>query len=127
MKYYNLYINFENNIDTYNAVKDLLKVVPKENTPTKFNKNLFDLWWYQVKEKEDDPTFDFINIFLDILEPNFDKLLQLGIDKSNILIWLVYEYDEQCSMEFHPEEMKRLGESGIHFNIDCHKIEKSNA
>ena len=29
------------------------------------------------------------------------------------------EYDQQCGMEFHPQEMVRLGQNGIHLNIDC--------
>ena len=46
--------------------------------------------------------------------------LYLGMytDTHKILFWMLYEYDQQCSMEFHSQEMKRLGESGIHLNID---------
>ena len=124
MKYYNLYINFENSVDTYNAVKEIFQIEPQKNTPTKFNQNLFDKWWYQAVQKETDASSDFINFFLDLLEPNFEKLSQLGISKSDIIIWMVYEYDKQCSMEFHPQEMKRLGENGISFNIDCYAIKK---
>ncbi len=119
MKYYNLYINFEDSFETYNAVTKIMGVIPAKNSPSKFRASLYDTWWYQVVEKESDSSFDFINVFLDLIEPNFNKLAELNIKKSDILIWLVYEYGKQCSMEFHPQEMKRLGESGIVFNIDC--------
>lgn len=69
---------------------------------------------------------DFINVLLDILEPNFSKLKVLGIEKHDILLWLVYEYQHQCAMSFHPEEMERLGKSGIALNIDCHERLKKN-
>lgn len=32
---------------------------------------------------------------------------------------MLYEYDQQFGMEFHPQEMERLGQNGIHLNIDC--------
>lgn len=79
------------------------------------------MWFYRVTEDEEGPSFDFINNFLDIIEPNYTELTKLGVTKDDILFWLVYEYDQQCAMEFHPQEMKRLGESGIGLNIDCHQ------
>ena len=119
MKYYNLYIHLENSSETYEAITEIIGVNPTKTSPSKFDTNAFDTWWYQVIESEHDSSIDFINIFLDLIEPNFDKLANLGIQKSNILIWLVYEYDKQCSLEFHPQEMKRIGELGIGLNIDC--------
>lgn len=29
--------------------------------------------------------------------------------------------DQQCGMEFHPQQIKRLGESGIVMCIDCYQ------
>ena len=124
MKYYNLYINFKDSSDTYHAITEIFGVKPTEQAPSKFETNQFDSWWHQVVENEADSTFDFINVFLDMIEPNLDKLAVLGIKKSDILFWLVNEYDKQCSMEFHPQEMKRLGESGIGFNIDCFELKE---
>jgi len=72
-----------------------------------------------VDEDDEAPYFDFINVFLDALEPKIDELLKLGVTKDDITFWLLYEYDQQCGMEFHPQEMKRLGESGIVLCIDC--------
>lgn len=81
--------------------------------------NPYVLWTYSVDESELDEYYDFINSFLDILEPKFRDLEKLGVTKDNILFWLLYEYDQQCAMEFHPNEMVRLGQYGIHLNIDC--------
>jgi len=41
------------------------------------------------------------------------------VARNEILFWMLYEYDQQCGMEFHPQEIIRLGQSGIHLNIDC--------
>lgn len=82
------------------------------------------MWTYTVDTDDEEPYFDFINKFLDILEPKFNELNELGIDKSNITFWLLYEYDQQCGLEFHPQEMKRLGESGIVLCIDCWQLDK---
>ena len=80
------------------------------------------IWTYAFDEEYEAPNYDFINQFLNIIEPHFIELQNIGINKQDILIWLNYEYDQQCAMEFHPEEMKRLGESGIVMNIDCFQI-----
>jgi hypothetical protein len=122
MKYYKLFIHFESNIETYNAISEILELKPAENEPSKFSSEIPDLWFYMVEENEEEgSSFDFINKFLDLIEPNYTKLSRLGVTKKDILFWLVYEYDQQCSMEFHAQEMLRLGKSGIHLNIDCHQ------
>lgn len=120
MKYYNLYIDFEPSWNTYNKITDILNLKPFKHAKSKFDKNdAPSTWHYQLVENEVDQPIDFINYFLDILDPNFSKLKLLGIGKSNILFWLVYEYQHQCSMEFHAQEMNRLGKTGIGLNIDC--------
>lgn len=119
MKYYQLLIDTDNNPDTYNSVTELLKLQPTENEKDKISKERFCTWMYMVIETDTDQSFDFIRNFLDILEPKFGELETLGITRDKILFWMLYEYDHQCGMEFHPQEMKRLGQSGIHLNIDC--------
>ncbi|GAA3768511.1 hypothetical protein [Flavobacterium ginsengiterrae] len=115
MKFHNLYIDTNNSLEIYQKITDLLGVEPSEKEEG------FDIWTYQIVTDENDKYFDFINVFLDILEPNFEKLNDLNISKDDIMIWLFYEYNQQCSVSFSPQEMKRLGESGIAFNIDCIK------
>jgi hypothetical protein len=53
-----------------------------------------------VTETDTDPYFDFINSFLDLLEPKFADLEKLGVTKDKILFWLLYEYDQQCGWNF---------------------------
>jgi len=53
------------------------------------------------------------------LEGKYDLLSKRGIEKPYISIFMLYEYDGQCNMEFRPEDMKRIGEHGIGFCISC--------
>ncbi len=123
MKYYNLHIDFESSWDTYNQLTNLLGVTPQKYQKTRFYKSDEpSIWTYQIEREDEEEYFDFINLFIDMVEPKFDELLKLGIDKENILIWLVYVYTEQCALGFSPDEMKRIGDTGISFNIDCHEI-----
>jgi hypothetical protein len=119
MKYYKLSIDTENSADTLNSVTNLLGLKPTETEDDKSSTDRYSSWMYMVTENDTDPCFDFINAFLDILEPKFSDLEKLGVTRDKILFWMLYEYDQQCAMEFHPQEMARLGQSGIHLNIDC--------
>ncbi len=119
MKYYQLFIDTDNNSDTYNSVTKLLGLQPTETEKNKLSEDRYSSWMYMVTETETDPYYDFINNFLDILEPKFGNLEKLGVTRDKILFWMLYEYDQQCGMEFHPQEMARLGQSRIHLNIDC--------
>ena len=122
MKYYQLFIDTENSAETFNSVTNLLGLKPTENETDKASTDRYSSWMYMVTENDTDPYFDFINSFLDILEPKFSELEKLGVTKDKILFWMLYEYDQQCAMEFQPQEMERLGQSGIHLNIDCWKL-----
>lgn len=113
MKFHDLNIATDGTFGTYQKITNLLKVIPKEE------KEEFSIWTYQIVTNENDEYFDFVNVFLDLLQPNFEALKNLGINIEDINIWLFYEYNKQCSMSFKAQEMKRLGESGISFNIDC--------
>jgi hypothetical protein len=117
MKYYQLFIDTDNNSDTYKSVTELLGLQPTESEKDMLSKDRYSTWMYMVEETE--TNFDFINEFLDILEPKFKELEKLGVTRDKILFWLLNEYDQQCTMEFHSQEMIRLGQSGIHLNIDC--------
>jgi len=119
MKYYKLLIDTDNNAETYNRVSELLGLQPTESENDKASNVRYSTWTYMVTETETAPYFDFINIFLDILEPKFPDLEKIGVSRDKILFWKLYEYDQQCGMEFHPQEMERLGQNGIHLNIDC--------
>lgn len=80
-----------------------------------------DTWGYKLNI-EDDAYVNFIDIFLNILEGKYDKLYAIGIARDNISIWMIYEYEEQCNMEFLPSDMKKLGDNGITFCVSCYDI-----
>jgi hypothetical protein len=126
MKYYNLHIDFEPSWETYNKVTAILGKTPQKHEKAKFDTSEVPAgWWFQITENEETiESIDFINGFMDLLEPNFSDLEKLGIQRDNILIWLVYEYQHQCALGFDPLELERLGKNGIALNVDCHERKK---
>jgi hypothetical protein len=122
LKYYSLHIDFPDSQTTFDKVSNILEVDPLPHTPSKLFPSVNpNAWQYLLQENESkhEPCVDFINIFLDILEPKLHLLKEIGITSKNILFWLNYEFQEQCALSFPPQEMERLGKSGIHLNIDC--------
>jgi len=116
--YYKLQIAFDPSIQTFNKLTDILGVQPIDNL-FNFPNNIPASWAYEVIDDKTDEYYDFINIFLDILETKYSELEKLNIKRSDISIWLLYEYDQQCNMEFDPQRLKRLGDNGISFCISC--------
>lgn len=94
--------------------KSILEIIKKK--PTLIDDNQWEL---ELVENENDSYVDFINIFMDILDRNFSSLEKIGIYREDISIWLYYEYDEQCNLEFLPAQMKRIGDNGISLCISC--------
>ena len=119
MKYYRLHIDSKNSFEIYSKITEILGVKPTEFESKNNLTDLYSLWTYCVDEEDEAPYYDFINNFLNIIEPKFAELKTIGIKKKHITFWMNYEYDQQCGMEFHPKEMKRLGKSGIVMCIDC--------
>ena len=99
--------------EKYNIINTLLSVSP---TSTKS--------YWELSLNENSYLYNkSIIYFLDLLEPNLEKLIQNGLNNENISIWYLYEYDEQCNLEFQPNELKRLGDAGITLCISCWKRE----
>lgn len=84
--------------------------------------NCQPFWKLQLIQKEEDEYINFIDYFLSVLEGKYDRLKEIGITRNDISIWILYEYEGQCNMEFSPDEMKRLGEEGITLCISCWEI-----
>ena len=76
-------------------------------------------WRCEIKRTEDSECFDFISFFSSMLKDNFKNLRTFGIKKEDITIWLLYEYDQQCNMEFSKHQLKKLASLGITFCISC--------
>ena len=69
---------------------------------------------------QSDENFSGILVyFLSLLEGKYEKLESIGISREDISIWVLYEYEGQCNMEYDPVSMKKLGESGILLCISC--------
>ncbi len=113
-----LEISFIPDVETYNSITKILGIEPIKE-PGKSLETIPVVWIYKVVTTDQDPFFDSINTFLDILENKYESLSQIGIQRSNILIWYLYEYDQQCNMEFDPIQLKRLGDNGIKLCISC--------
>lgn len=79
----------------------------------------FGNWELILTQKDSDPYIDFVDEFLNLLADKYDQLSEIGIEKENITVWVLYEYDQECNLEFSPEQMKRLGENGITLCISC--------
>lgn len=109
MKYHSINIYTDDTVETYDKITSLLGVQPVEVDLNSKFRSAYSLWTYEVATAEEDPYFDFINNFLDILEAKFADLEKFGVERKHITFWLLYEYDQQCGLEFHSPEMKRLG------------------
>ncbi len=77
-------------------------------------------WGYKLIVKDNAYT-NFIDHFLGILEGKYDKLQSIGIAREDISIWMIYEYEDQCNMEFIPSDMKKLGDNGITLCVSCYE------
>lgn len=97
-----------------NEISKLLKI-----QATDCSKNI---WHLEIEEKENEPYFDFINHFLDLLDDKYNLLNIIGIKKEDISIWLLYPYKTQCNLEFLPKDLNRIGSKGISLCISCWSI-----
>lgn len=116
--YDSLQINFTPSLETYNLITEIIGVIPIDKD-FKNNQDIPNTWTCQIIVEQNDPFFDFINGFLNLLENKYDKLADIGINRIDISIWYLYEYDQQCNMEFDPIRLKRLGENEITLCISC--------
>lgn len=82
----------------------------------KFSENI---WSLEIIENENDPYFDFINHFLNLLDNKYDLLNNIGVARTDISIWLLYTYDSQCNLEFLPKDLSRIGSEEISLSISC--------
>lgn len=78
-----------------------------------------EIGWSLIIE-EDSPKFtSALNLFIDLITENLNELNEIGISMDMITFWYMYEYEQQCNMEFWPDITKRIGELGIVLCISC--------
>lgn len=78
-----------------------------------------EIGWGMLIE-EDSPTFNqALSLFIDLIDNNLLKLKEIGVSTSEISFWYMYEYEQQCNMEFTPDITKRVGELGVVLCVSC--------
>ena len=75
--------------------------------------------WMVEDEQPESGWIDFIGRYCESIRSGLSELQNLGIGANDISICMLYEYDQQCDMEFNPDELKAMGELGITFCISC--------
>ena len=108
-------LNIDTTPDNLEQINNLLGVKQNKNT---------GIWTYELIHADTPLAIQedtVISHFLNIIEGKYDQLLRLGIKRENITLWIIYEYDNECNMEFHSEDTKRLGENGITLCVSCYQ------
>ncbi len=95
--------------EKYDSLSSLLGVVP---TSTK------SYWEYSIYEQSDLYPQALAH-FLDLLQGGIKKIDTMGIRRDALSLWYLYEYEEQCNIEFSPYQLKGLGELGVVLCISC--------
>ncbi|MCL1943925.1 MAG: hypothetical protein FWF54_10315 [Candidatus Azobacteroides sp.] len=108
MLYYSLQI--DTSIDKYDMINGILGV--KSNSPHAG-------WEFGIEQKDDDEYIHFIDYFLSILKDKYEQLEVIGVTRNDISVWMLYEYEGQCNMEFSSEDMYNLGKEGIVLCVSC--------
>lgn len=78
----------------------------------------------EVVEDNDDKRFNPIKEFVKLVRTNEVIIKEYQPLDSSLSLSIDYEYDEQCNMEFWPEDLKLLGEHGIVLCISCWEKKK---
>jgi hypothetical protein len=82
-------------------------------------KNNKDTVIIEIVENEEDSRFDCVNEFIKIIQANKIIIDKYKLTESNIALFINYEYDEQCNMEFSIDELKKLVDYEIVLCISC--------
>ena len=78
-----------------------------------------EIGWSLIIEEESPKFGQALNFFIDLIETNLIKLKNIGVSIDMITFWYMYEYEQQCNMEFWPDLTKRIGDLGIVLCISC--------
>mgnify|MGYP003565275533 CR=1 FL=1 len=89
------------------------------NTLLGVKSNSSSIWEIQFIQQEHDIYISYIDYFLSILEGKYRLLDTIGVTREDISIWILYEYENQCNLEFSPTELTKIGVQGITLCISC--------
>ncbi|MGE5384130.1 MAG: hypothetical protein ACM3PX_11935 [Omnitrophica WOR_2 bacterium] len=110
MRYF-LSLKLEAEPEQVSQITNILGVEP--NSPP-------DNWSYELVVNDIENN-NFVEYFMGILEGRFDKLSEIGISRDDISIWMLYEYEGECNIEFKASDLKLLGDNGISLCISCYE------
>ena len=100
-------------------VVDKFEQIQKINRILSIQSSSENVWVYETIVDDNEPYIDYVYIFSEKLEHHLNELKEIGITTSDVTIWMEYEYDQQCNMEFFPNQLKKLGDLGIKLCISC--------
>lgn len=75
--------------------------------------------WSLTIEEQSPQFLNALNVFIDLISSNLPKLNDCGITADMITFWFLYEYEQQCNMEFWPDVTRKIGDLGIVLCISC--------
>lgn len=102
----------------------LLRITTDINLNELLNTNKFvQKNGYYEYELTNESEIDCIEHFISFLQVNNFLLQSKGITKNQISIWLLYEYEEQCSLLLSAKQMGLLSQAGYDLCIDCWKAD----
>lgn len=105
--YYELHINC--NVNEKQKIEHILGKSDRD-----FQKD-----WYLIIEEDSSEYLYALNKFVSIIETNLEQLKEIGIKEDSISFWYMYEYEQQCNMEFEPAIMRQIGNLGVVLCISC--------
>ena len=83
-----------------------------------------EFWCYEIIVEDNPIKINEQTVllhFMNILENKYSDLEAMEIQRSDIIIYVIYEYNNECNMEFLPEEMMLMGKNGIVLAISCYQ------
>lgn len=81
------------------------------------NHNTDCFWQFRIEDEEE--SMYYMHFLMDLLKNKYADLLKIGVERDVISIWRLYEYDQQCNMEYSPSILKRMADNGVTFCISC--------
>ena len=109
MYYYSLRISISNT-DQVDQINRILGI--KSNYPEVG-------WGIEVIKKNNYSEFNFADYFLSILIGKESELKDINISIDDISIWVLYEFQDQCNLEFNSTDLKKIGNAGVSLCISC--------
>jgi hypothetical protein len=78
-----------------------------------------EVGWELIVEENSILFNQALTYFAELISNNLSSLKNIGITTEMISFWYMYEYEQQCNIEFNSELMKNLGNLGVTLCISC--------